>query len=85
MLTSPTVKDAIVIFENNKIDLVISDITLEDAIYLIKKGSRNYAKRQLTWFRKDKRTIWINKDDFNSDNEILDFMIDSIKENSIIK
>ena len=61
------------------------DITLEDAIYLIKKGSRNYAKRQLTWFRKDKRTIWINKDDFNSDNEILDFMIDSIKENSIIK
>lgn len=30
VLTSPTVKDAIVIFENNKIDLVISDITLED-------------------------------------------------------
>lgn len=30
VLTSSTVKDAIVIFENNKIDLVISDITLED-------------------------------------------------------
>ncbi|CDM68393.1 tRNA dimethylallyltransferase [Clostridium bornimense] len=61
------------------------DITLEDAIYLIKKGSRNYAKRQLTWFRKDKRTIWINKDEFKSDNEILDFMIDSINGKNIIK
>ena len=61
------------------------DITLEDAIYLIKKGSRNYAKRQLTWFRKDKRTIWINKDEFKSENDIIDFMIDSINKNDIIK
>lgn len=61
------------------------DITLEDAIYLIKKGSRNYAKRQLTWFRKDKRTIWINKDDFKSDKEVLDFMINCINEMNIIK
>ena len=61
------------------------DITLEDAIYLIKKGSRNYAKRQLTWFRKDKRTIWINKDEFKSDNEVLDFMINCINEMNIIK
>lgn len=38
------------------------DISLDEAIYLIKKGSRNYAKRQLTWFRKDKRSIWIDKD-----------------------
>ncbi|MDU7252552.1 MAG: tRNA (adenosine(37)-N6)-dimethylallyltransferase MiaA, partial [Clostridium sp.] len=42
------------------------DISLDEAIYLIKKGSRNYAKRQLTWFRKDKRSIWIDKDKYRS-------------------
>ena len=33
--------------------------SLEEAKDLIKKHSRQYAKRQLTWFRKDKRIIWI--------------------------
>lgn len=49
-------------------------ITLEEAIELIKKGSRNYAKRQLTWFRKDPRAIWINKDNFQSEDEIVDLI-----------
>lgn len=51
-------------------------ISLDEAIYSIKKGSRNYAKRQLTWFRKDKRVIWIDKDEFNEDNEIVDNIVD---------
>ncbi len=51
------------------------DISLDEAVYLIKKGSRNYAKRQLTWFRKDERAIWINKDDFISDREIVNYII----------
>lgn len=50
-------------------------ITLEDAVELIKKGSRNYAKRQLTWFRKDPRVRWINKDDFGSDDEIVEHIV----------
>lgn len=37
-------------------------ISLEDAIEMIKKGSRNYAKRQLTWFRHDKRVKFLDKD-----------------------
>jgi tRNA dimethylallyltransferase len=32
---------------------------LDEAKWLIKKNTRNYAKRQLTWFRKDKRIEWI--------------------------
>jgi len=35
-------------------------ITLDEAKCLIKRNSRRYAKRQLTWFRKDKRIEWIN-------------------------
>lgn len=54
------------------------DISYEEAIYLIKKGSRNYAKRQLTWFRKDKRVNWINKDNFYSDDEIVQYIFDYI-------
>lgn len=45
-------------------------ITLDEAIEMIKKGSRNYAKRQLTWFRKDKRVVWIDKDTYNDDDEV---------------
>lgn len=34
------------------------DITLDKAIELIKRNSRHYAKKQLTWFRKDTTTRW---------------------------
>lgn len=54
------------------------DISLDEAVYLIKKGSRNYAKRQLTWFRKDERAIWIDKDEFISDGEIANYIINMI-------
>jgi tRNA dimethylallyltransferase len=50
-------------------------IALEEAVELIKKGSRNYAKRQLTWFRKDPRVAWINKDEFGSDEEIAEYIV----------
>ncbi|NLU09161.1 MAG: tRNA (adenosine(37)-N6)-dimethylallyltransferase MiaA [Clostridiales bacterium] len=54
-------------------------ISLDEAIYLVKKGSRNYAKRQLTWFRKDKRAIWVNEDDFNCRSEIVEYIINKFK------
>jgi len=50
-------------------------ISLDEAVEMIKQGSRNYAKRQLTWFRKDSRVSWIDKDQFTSDNEIVEFIV----------
>jgi len=50
-------------------------ISLPEAIELVKKGSRNYAKRQLTWFRKDPRVQWINKDKFHSEDEIVEYIV----------
>ncbi len=41
--------------------------TLEFAIEKIKQHSRNYARKQLTWFKKDKETVWINLSDENED------------------
>jgi len=54
-------------------------IPLDEAVEMIKQGSRNYAKRQLTWFRKDERVIWIDKDKFSSDEEIIDFIVRDAK------
>lgn len=44
---------------------------LEAARYLLKKNSRRYAKRQLTWFRKDKRICWIDVDKTNALRKII--------------
>ena len=55
-----------------------NEISLNEAVEMIKQGSRNYAKRQLTWFRKDPRINWINKDDFNSDDEIVEHIISKL-------
>ncbi len=59
--------------------------SLEDAVELIKKNSRNYAKRQLTWFRREDEVIWLDKTILNSDQEILDFTLKALKEKGIIK
>lgn len=42
-------------------------IPLESAVNMVKQGSRNYAKRQLTWFKRDPRAKFINKDTLNDD------------------
>ncbi len=44
------------------IEYLEGKITLERAIELIKRNTRRYAKRQLTWFRKDKRVKWFQVD-----------------------
>lgn len=43
-------------------------ITYDEAIEMIKQGSRNYAKRQLTWFRRDPRAIFMNKDELSEED-----------------
>ena len=42
-------------------------VSLEDAVNMIKQGSRNYAKRQLTWFRRDKRVKFLDKDSLSQE------------------
>ncbi len=44
----------------------------DDCIALIKQETRHYAKRQLTWFRRNERIEWIMVDGFNKKNEILE-------------
>lgn len=55
-------------------------ISLDEAVNMIKQGSRNYAKRQLTWFRRDKRVIFLNKDEL-TDEEIIAKVVNDIYNN----
>lgn len=43
------------------------ETTLQDAIGKIKRDTRHFAKRQLTWFKREKQVIWINKEEFQYD------------------
>ena len=61
------------------------ECTLEEAVYLIKRDTRHFAKRQLTWFRRESDVIWVNKQQFSYDNkEILTYMISELKKKNIL-
>lgn len=52
-------------------DYLLGKTDLETAISLIKQNTRRFAKRQMTWFRKDKDIHWINPNDPDAINNIL--------------
>lgn len=52
--------------------------SFEEAVEMIKQGSRNYAKRQLTWFKRDKRVKFLDKDTL-SDDEIENLIINEME------
>lgn len=43
--------------------------TLEEAVYKIKRDTRHFAKRQLTWFRREREVRWIDKSSYERDDE----------------
>ena len=51
------------------------EMPLEEAVRILKRDTRHFAKRQLTWFRREQETVWVNKDEFgyNEDN-MLEYM-----------
>ncbi len=58
-------------------DYLSGDTDLAEAVRLIKRNTRHFAKRQLTWFRPRPETIWLEKSEFHYDNdEILDRMLE---------
>ena len=50
--------------------------SLEKAVYTIKRDTRHFAKRQLTWFRRERQVTWIQKETYDYDEDrILEAMI----------
>ena len=57
------------------------ECTLEEAVYILKRDTRHFAKRQLTWFKRERDVIWINKQEFGyNENMILERMLSLIEE-----
>ena len=62
------------------------ECTLEEAVYIIKRETRHFAKRQLTWFRRERDVIWFDKNAYHHDDDrILDDMIKQLQEKHILE
>lgn len=66
------------------LDHLDKKISLEEAIYIIKRDTRHFAKKQLTWSRREKDVITVDRDDFPSESDILSFITGILKEKEII-
>ena len=57
---------------------------LDTAIYILKRDTRHFAKRQLTWFKREKNVRWINVDEYTNKELILNKIVKDIEELEII-
>lgn len=58
------------------IDHLKGEYPEEEAIRLIKRDTRRFAKRQMSWFKRDKRILWIDAEEFSSFTVISDKIMD---------
>ena len=57
------------------IDYLNGETSLSDCMDVIKRDTRHFAKRQLTWFKREKVVTYINKDEFATEDECLKEML----------
>lgn len=60
------------------------ELTLEEAIYILKRDTRHFAKRQLTWFRREREVIWVDKEVMPDKQMQLDYMLGILRNKNII-
>lgn len=49
------------------LDYLDGNCTLEQAVYLLKRDTRHFAKRQLTWFKRERDVCWLNLPEYEND------------------
>ena len=60
------------------------ECTLEEAVYILKRDTRHFAKRQITWFKREEDVIWLNRPEYQqSEERILAEMLDIIKKKGL--
>ena len=61
------------------------EYSLEEAVYILKRDTRHFAKRQITWFKREHDVIWLEKPEFEYDEtKILNNMLKICKEKGIL-
>lgn len=58
------------------------EMSLEEAIYILKRDTRHFAKRQLTWFKREKEVTWIDLQEKN-ENAVMDEIMEELKKKGI--
>ncbi len=58
--------------------------SLEDAVYILKRDTRHFAKRQLTWFRRQRDVIWVDKTEQTTTEDQLAYMLKQLQTRQII-
>ena len=67
------------------LDYLDGKLTLDEAIYILKRDTRHFAKRQITWFKREKDVCWIDKSAFQYDEDrILAEMLTILKTKEIL-
>lgn len=63
------------------LDYLEGNCSLGEAVYRIKRDTRHFAKRQITWFKREKEVIWIDKPSYDYDEKkIVEAMLSYITE-----
>lgn len=67
------------------LDYLDGNLTLDEAVYILKRDTRHFAKRQLTWFRREKEVLWLEKQQFDyDDRNILNEIKKELNERGIL-
>ena len=58
------------------------ECSIDEALEIIKRDTRHFAKRQFTWYKRERDAIWIDKGKI-TEAEILDFVLNTLAEKQI--
>ncbi|MGN0497125.1 MAG: tRNA (adenosine(37)-N6)-dimethylallyltransferase MiaA [Lachnospiraceae bacterium] len=58
--------------------------SLEESVSILKRDTRHFAKRQLTWFRREPSVTWIDKSDYKDEDALLEYMLQIIQDKNIL-
>ena len=60
------------------------EMTLEEAVRIIKRDTRHFAKRQLTWFKRERDVVWADRSVIGSGTELQKFFLNVLEERGIL-
>ena len=67
------------------LDHLNGEISLDEAVYKIKRDSRHYAKKQLTWFKRENDVKFIDRDEYKDEDAVVDHMIKDLSDRGMIE
>ena len=63
---------------------LMQEYSYEDAVSILKRDTRHFAKRQLTWFRREKEVIWLDKDTLTTDELLMQEIMRHLSDKQIV-